>query len=138
MEQGIAALTYAVRPRAVGHYLGQLFVVLAALTVAPLLVSLWYGEYAFTWRLGAVIAVLLLTGWPLMRLPTPPHIQANEALVLVALTFIIASALRPSPHLSVSARVDAVVRRVGDCGAVARPADGPPHGRAPARRTGRR
>jgi len=100
LEQGIAALTYAVRPRAVGHYLGQLFVVLAALTVAPLLVSLWYGEYAFTWRLGAVIAVLLLTGWPLMRLPTPPHIQANEALVLVALTFIIASALMTYPMMA--------------------------------------
>ena len=97
MEQGIATLTYAARPRAVGHYLGQLAIVLAALTAVPLGVSLGYADYAFSWRLGAVVVVLLGAGWPLVRLPAPEQIRVNEALILVALTFVITSALMSYP-----------------------------------------
>lgn len=97
MTSGAAALRYAVRPRVVGYYLGQLFVVLAALTVVPLLVSLYYGDHLFTWRLAAVLVVLALFGAALLRLPAPTEIQANEALVLVALAFVVTSLLMSVP-----------------------------------------
>ncbi|MFZ0486293.1 MAG: potassium transporter TrkG [Arenicellales bacterium] len=97
MKSGTAALRYAVRPRVVGYYLGQLFVALAALTLVPLLVSLYYGDYGFTWRLALVVAVLAAVSAALLRLPAPTEIQTNEALVLVALAFVTTSLLMSYP-----------------------------------------
>lgn len=97
MKSGASALSYAVRPRAIGYYLAQLLIVLAALTLVPLLVSIYYSDYVFTWRLGAVAALLVLAGAPLLRLPAPTGIRTNEALVVVALTFVIASLLMSYP-----------------------------------------
>jgi len=97
MTSGAAALSYAVRPRVVGYYLGQLLIVLAALTVVPLLLSVYYGDYAFTWRLALVLAVLAAVSVALLRLPSPTEIRSNEALVLVALAFVMTSALMSFP-----------------------------------------
>ncbi len=80
MDEEISALTYAVRMRVIVKYLGQLGVMLALLTMAPLVASLVFGEYAQRGRYLLVIAILLILSIPTVRLPTPTHIQTNEAL----------------------------------------------------------
>jgi trk system potassium uptake protein TrkH len=87
-----AALAYAVRGRVVGKYLGQLGLMLAALTLVPLGVSLIAGETHIAWRYGEVILVLVALGIPLARLAPPAHVREAEALAVVALAFM-ASAL---------------------------------------------
>lgn len=91
MNEGVAALTYAVRPRVVAKYLGQLAVMLAILTLAPLIASLLFGEYALTTRFFVVIVALLALAAPAVRLPAPAQVQVNEALTVVALAFLLAA-----------------------------------------------
>ncbi|HXH72973.1 MAG TPA: potassium transporter TrkG [Mariprofundaceae bacterium] len=99
MTEGASSLTYAVRPAVLGKYLGQLGLMLALLTVVPFVASLIFGEYAFSHRYLAVIAVLLLVAVPLSRLPTPERVQLNEALVITALAFAIAPLLMIYPMM---------------------------------------
>ncbi len=97
MNENLAPLTYAVRPRVVAKYLGQLMLMLALLTLAPLAVSLLFGEWTASERLAAVIAVLLAGGAPAARLSPPAQIQTNEALVVVTGAFVTASLLLAFP-----------------------------------------
>lgn len=97
MTENLSPLTYAVRPKVVAKYLGQLMIMLALLTVAPLIISLIFGEFAAGARLTAVITVLLATGIPAARLAPPGQIQTNEALVVVAGAFLISAALMTFP-----------------------------------------
>jgi len=90
MSNGTDALTYAVRPSVLGKFLGQLGVMMALLTLVPFCASIVFGEYIFTERYLIVIAVLLIVAVPLSGLPTPERVQANEALVIVALAFLLA------------------------------------------------
>lgn len=60
MVEQASELSYAVRLRVVLKYLGQLFLVVAVLTLVPLLVSLVSGEYHISWRYGVVVAGLVL------------------------------------------------------------------------------
>jgi trk system potassium uptake protein TrkH len=83
-----AALAYAVRGRVVAKYLGQLGLMLAALTVVPLAVSLLAGEIHIAWRYGHVIVALAALGAPLARLTPPTHVREAEALAVVALAFV--------------------------------------------------
>jgi trk system potassium uptake protein TrkH len=87
-----AALTYALRGRVVGKYLGQLGLMLAVLTLVPLAVSLVEGETGLSWRYLHVVLVLAAVGAPLARIPPPERIRESEALAVVALAFV-ASAL---------------------------------------------
>jgi len=80
-------LRYAVRFRVVCKYFGQLCLVLAVLTLAPLAVSLICGGIANSLRYGVVICGLAFLGAGLARLRTPARMQANEGMVLVALMF---------------------------------------------------
>lgn len=88
MSNATASLSHAVRLRVVAKYLGQLGVMLALLAVVPLVVSLSFGEGAFTLRYALVIGALVLAGGPLARLPAPSRIQTNEALSIIALVFL--------------------------------------------------
>jgi len=69
-------------------YFGQLCLVLAALTLAPLVVSLIFGDVSISLRYGMVIIGLAALGAGLARLKTPARVQANEGMVLVALMFL--------------------------------------------------
>lgn len=82
------ALRYSVRPSAVFKYFGQLCIVLAVLTLAPLIVSILFGDYAVTFRYSIVVVGVFVTGVVLRRLPTPKRIQTNEAMVISALIFL--------------------------------------------------
>ena len=83
------ALRYAVRPRVLAKYFGQVCLVLSLLTVAPLLVSVFADEPLLMSRYFAVALVLAGIGWILSRLKAPARVQANEGMVLVALTFLV-------------------------------------------------
>ncbi len=97
VTENLSPLTYAVRPRVVAKYLGQLMIMLALLTMAPLAVSLIFSEFGSSIRLAIVIAILLATGIPAAKLAPPRQIQTNEALVVVVGTFLITAALLTFP-----------------------------------------
>jgi trk system potassium uptake protein TrkH len=81
-------LRYAVRFRVVCKYFGQLCLVLAALTLVPLVLSVIFGDTLISLRYGMVIGGLAALGAGLARLKTPERVQANEGMVLVALMFL--------------------------------------------------
>lgn len=88
---GLATLAYAVRPRVVLKYFGQLSLSLAAMVAVPLVFALADGEQAFALRCAVVLAAILAAGIPLGRMAAPKGIQTNEALVIVALLFAAAA-----------------------------------------------
>jgi len=94
---GGESLTYVVRPRIVAHFLGQLGLMLALLTGAPLIASVVYGEFTVSLRYAAVIAGILALAWPASRLKIPKGVQANEALSVTALAFILAPLIMTFP-----------------------------------------
>jgi Trk-type K+ transport system membrane component len=81
-------LRYAVRFRVVLKYFGQLCLVLAVLTMAPLVMSLIFNERYITLRYAVVVCGLVGLGLGTARLRAPSNVQANEAMVLVALMFL--------------------------------------------------
>jgi trk system potassium uptake protein TrkH len=88
MTKQATELRYAVRPLVVLKYFGQMCLVLAALTLAPLAMSVVSGETHISLRYGMVVAGLLVLGAGAARLRAPTSVQANEGMVLVALMFL--------------------------------------------------
>jgi trk system potassium uptake protein TrkH len=84
----VRALRYSVRAVPVLKYFGELCVVLALLTVVPLVVSAILGSYTATARYSIVAVGIFVMGFFLRRLPTPKRIQTNEAMVVTALIFL--------------------------------------------------
>jgi len=91
VADSIGVLGYAVRARVVAKYVGQLALVLAGLMAVPLVFALVDGESAFALRFAASCVVLALLGVPLARVAVPTQIQANEALVITALGYLLAA-----------------------------------------------
>jgi trk system potassium uptake protein TrkH len=100
MTTGDIALVYAVRLPVVGKYLGQLALTLAILTAVPAAVAVVDGEHAVALRYGIVMGGLILGALPTLRLPAPAHVQSNEALLIVALTFLAAALLMSYPMMA--------------------------------------
>jgi len=90
-------LVYAVRLHVVAKYLAQLGVALAVLTLPPCAVAFTLGEQQATLRYLLVIAALLALGLPAARLRTASQLQVNEALVVVALAFVLTPLLMSYP-----------------------------------------
>jgi trk system potassium uptake protein TrkH len=88
-SRGDTVLMVAVRPLVVLKYLGQVLLVLAALSSVPLAVALALGEPEVALRLSVLVAVTFAASVPLSRLPTPRQIQWNEALCVTALAFLL-------------------------------------------------
>jgi trk/ktr system potassium uptake protein len=108
-----AELSYAVRLPVVFRYLGQLCLVLAALTAVPLLVSVACGDVRFTLRSAVVVALLVALGRGLNRLPPAARIQRNEALVIAALIFVVTPLAMAYPMMASGLHfVDAVFETV--------------------------
>jgi len=93
-------LTYAVRPRVVLKYVGQLSLVLAVLTLVPCLVALMGGESVMALRFALLILGLLLLGVAGWRLPAPSAVQINEGMVVVALMYLLAPLIMTYPLMS--------------------------------------
>jgi trk system potassium uptake protein len=90
-------LKYAVRFPVVCKYFGQLCLVLAAMTVVPLVMSLTFGDRHTGLRCGAVIGALAACGTALARLRASSRMQANEGMVVVALMFLVAPLVMSYP-----------------------------------------
>jgi trk system potassium uptake protein TrkH len=69
-------------------YFGQLSLMLAALTLVPLLMSAILDDRSAGPRYGLVIAGLAALGGALSRLRAPARMQINEGMALVALMFL--------------------------------------------------
>ena len=82
------ALRYSVRPLPVLKYFGQLCIVVALLTLVPLVVSILLGDYSVTLRYTIIVVGVFTIGFSLRRLPARRHIQTNEAMVVTALIFL--------------------------------------------------
>jgi trk system potassium uptake protein TrkH len=80
-------------------YFGQMCLVLAALTLAPFVVALLFGEIHISLRYGLVVAGLTAFGISVARLPAPASVQANEGMVLVALMFIFTPLIMAYPMM---------------------------------------
>lgn len=102
-EERINVLMYAVRPRVVLKYCGQLALMLALLTLAPLLFSLYEAEWVLVARYSLLCSGLLLGGGLLARLPSATHIQANEALTITAIMFLLSPLLMSWPMMATGA-----------------------------------
>jgi trk system potassium uptake protein len=87
-----------VRPAMVLRHLGQLSLILAALFAVPLAFAALTGDWVLARRLllAAVFPALALGLCARIR-PSARPLQANEALIITALTFIIAAALMTYP-----------------------------------------
>jgi len=96
----VRALRYSIRPRPVLKYFGQLCIVLAVLTLVPLVVSILLGDYRVTLRYAIVVAGVFVTGFSLRRLSTPKRIQTNEAMVVTALAFLFAAIVMTWPTMA--------------------------------------
>jgi len=96
----VRALRYSVRPLPVLKYFGQLCIVLAVLTLVPLVVSIVFGDYRVTLRYSIVVLGVFVTGFFLRRLPTPKRIQTNEAMVVTALAFLFAPMVLTWPTMA--------------------------------------
>jgi len=96
----VRALRYSVRPLLVLKYFGQLCIVLALLTLVPLVVSIILGDYRVTLRYAVVVAGVFVMGFFLQRLPTPRRIQTNEAMVITALAFLFAPMVMTWPIMA--------------------------------------
>ncbi len=94
------ALIYSIRPLPVLKYFGQLCIVLALLTLVPLVVSILLGAYPVTLRYAIVVVGVFIMGFFLQRLPTPKRIQTNEAIVVTALIFLFAPLVMTWPTMA--------------------------------------
>jgi trk system potassium uptake protein TrkH len=96
----VRALRYSVRPLPVLKYFGQLCIVLALLTLVPLVVSILLGDYRVTLRYSIVLVGVFTMGFFLQRLPTPKRIQTNEAMVVTALVFLFGAMVMTWPTMA--------------------------------------
>lgn len=99
MTLNVESLRYAVRLRVVAKYVGQFCIILSALTVAPLLVGLLANEMDVMWRYLVVVVALAGGGYGLLRLKAPDGVQTNEAMVVVAMIFLIAPSIAVYPFM---------------------------------------
>lgn len=100
MANQASGLRYAVRFWVIFKYFGQLCLVLAALTLVPFVMSLYFGETIITLRYGIVIGTLVVSGTGLARMRTPARVQANEGMVLAALMFLVTPLIMSYPMMA--------------------------------------
>ncbi len=88
-RRAFRSLHFAVRPRVVAKYTGQILLAHAALALVPASVSLLGAPAAVGWLYLVVIALFALVGGAAARLSCTTAIQTNEALVVSALAFVL-------------------------------------------------
>lgn len=86
-----------VRPAVLALHLGQVALMLGLLSAVPLGVSLALGEWLFALRYLVVTTALVAAGALAARVVPPERIQTNEAVVVVALAFLIAPLIMTYP-----------------------------------------
>lgn len=91
------ALIYAVRPRVVCRFAGQLMFVAGLLTLMRLAVALGGREWEVALVSGLCSALLIIAGGLLARVRTTRHVQENEILAITAFVFLIVSMVSALP-----------------------------------------
>ncbi len=94
------ALMRTARMPVILKYFGQILVLLAILTLVPMVVALSVGDIAVSGRYLAIISLMAILALPLLRLPEPRRIERNEALCVTALVFLIAPLLMSYPLMA--------------------------------------
>lgn len=108
-SQGAGSLTYAVRSAAVLRLGGELCRSLVGVPLVPALFAAAVGEWGFAGRCAAVATLLALAGFAALRLPEVRQLQPNEAMVTVALGYLMTALLMSWPLTSSGlAPIDAV------------------------------
>lgn len=116
MSRQAIELRYAIRFLTVGRYSGQLCLALALLASVPLAVSLLFQDTASSIRYAAAVLLLGTAGFILSRLQASPRIQANEAMVIVTLVFLLMPLLMTYPMMASGLHfVDALFESVSAC-----------------------
>ena len=100
MPNSGSELRYAVRPRILLKYFGQLCLVLAVLSLGPLVVSLVSGEHFMSAKFGGVLVGFLAIWGSLAWMRAPRDLQTNEGIVLVAAIFLFAPLVLAYPLTS--------------------------------------
>jgi len=90
-QEGERALRHAVRVRVVFRYLGELSLVLGLTALVPVVGAVVFGELSLLVPFGVAGMLLVGVGVLAHRLPPPPDLQHNEALVVTAAAFILGS-----------------------------------------------
>jgi trk system potassium uptake protein TrkH len=93
----IEGLRFAVRVRVVAKYLGQAFLMLAALTCVPAAVAAIAGNTGVALRYLAVILLFAVYGAVTARIRVAANMQRNEALVITALVFMLSGCVMAFP-----------------------------------------
>ncbi len=97
MTRGETTLEYAVRLPVVGKFLSQIGAMLGLLTLPVSFVAFGSGEVRVGLAYAAIAAALLAAAWSGRLIPGPKTIQSNEAMVVVALTFVLTPLLMAVP-----------------------------------------
>jgi trk system potassium uptake protein TrkH len=109
----IEGLRFAVRVRVVAKYLGQAFLMLAALTCVPAAVAAIAGNTGVALRYLAVILLFAVYGAVTARIRVAANMQRNEALVITALVFMLSGCVMAFPLMGYGiSLVDAIFEAV--------------------------
>jgi len=99
MNEGSSILMYAIRGPVVLKYVAQLLLVQAFLFLLPVGIALFYAEYEFALNFIAIASLLAIMALPFIRLTVPAHIQANEALTVTVIAFVLGAAAMVYPFM---------------------------------------
>jgi len=94
-----STLHFAVRPRIICKYTGQLLLIFSVLNCVPLLFCVLIGEYHLVLPYAVITAGTGIFGFLLQRIKASTDIQNNETLVISALIFLITPSLFAFPFL---------------------------------------
>ena len=89
LDAQIRALRQPVRPLVVVKYLARLSLIAGLLGLVPLSLCLGLGEWALAGRWAIAILLLVLPDPALRRLPARNALATNEALVILALAYLL-------------------------------------------------
>lgn len=98
--ESVNVLIYAVRGRVILKYGGQLALMLAVLSLAPLGFALAATDWMLLIRYSVICSGLLVVAGLFARLPAPAHIQINEALTITVLAFLFCPLLMSWPMMA--------------------------------------
>lgn len=96
-DRQASSLHFAVRPKVLLKFLGQLLIVIGVLYIIPLLFAFVTGDYSIALPYGIIISSTLVPGFLLQKITVQAEIQKNEVFVISSLIFLIAAALGAIP-----------------------------------------
>jgi trk system potassium uptake protein TrkH len=95
--RGAETLAYAVRGFAVARFLGEFCRALAGVALVPAIFAAATGDWQFAGRAAIVTVLLIVGGSASMRLPSARSLQVNEAMVIVALGYLVCALMMSWP-----------------------------------------